>query len=224
VGQRTEKVVLAIRSDTSGSHETITAIVKSRGSFKFPDFNESPNKVPAVVWVRAIPIPVWDPSIRMADPLSISASIIAVFQLTGVVITYLKEVRDAPKERKKLLDEAVCVESFLFVLKDKAESSKRAEWYETLRRLNLPNGPLVQCQRLLERLVSKLKSDHGGWKRIGKMGLTWPFEKQEIKDIISSIERLKTLFLLALQNDHAYDSFSSLLILTVRLLKQSTGE
>jgi hypothetical protein len=134
------------------------------------------------------------------DPISISASIIAVLQLTGTVISYLKEAKSAPEERKKLLNETICIESFLFVLKDKAESPRSREWSETLKSLKLRNGPLTLFQQALERLASKL-APPSGWEKIGKE-LRWPFQKQEIQDIIATIERQKTLFILALQNDH----------------------
>ena len=40
-----------------------------------------------------------------------------------------------------------------------------------------------------------------GLKKVGKT-LAWPFQEREMKEILGSTERLKTLFLLSLQNDH----------------------
>lgn len=40
-----------------------------------------------------------------------------------------------------------------------------------------------------------------GWKKVGK-AFTWPFEKDEIQRILSTVERRKLLFTLARQNDH----------------------
>jgi hypothetical protein len=42
-----------------------------------------------------------------------------------------------------------------------------------------------------------------GLKKLSK-ALCWPFEKGEIKDILGTIERQKSLFSLALQNDNMY--------------------
>jgi len=40
------------------------------------------------------------------DPLTVTASVIAVLQLTGVVFQYLHDVRDAPKECRQCTIEA----------------------------------------------------------------------------------------------------------------------
>jgi hypothetical protein len=39
----------------------------------------------------------------MADPLSISASIVAVLQPSGTVVQYMSNVEDTPKERRSTL-------------------------------------------------------------------------------------------------------------------------
>ncbi|KAK0512604.1 hypothetical protein JMJ35_004621 [Cladonia borealis] len=41
----------------------------------------------------------------MTDPLSISASIIASLQLTGTIVSYLQDVREASEERQRILNE-----------------------------------------------------------------------------------------------------------------------
>jgi hypothetical protein len=40
------------------------------------------------------------------DPLSVTASVIAILQLTGAVIGYLNDVKDAPKECQQCATEA----------------------------------------------------------------------------------------------------------------------
>ena len=57
----------------------------------------------------------------MADPLSISASIIAILQLSGTVITYLSAVKGASKDRQRLLIEVSAVRGLLSSLKDVVE-------------------------------------------------------------------------------------------------------
>ena len=51
----------------------------------------------------------------MADPLSISASIIAVLQLTSIVAQYLQDVQGASNERQRLLDEVSSVSGMLYL-------------------------------------------------------------------------------------------------------------
>ncbi|KAL9134056.1 MAG: hypothetical protein Q9175_004768 [Cornicularia normoerica] len=136
------------------------------------------------------------------DPLSISASIAALLQLTSTVIQYLNGVKGAPEDRRMLLSELASVNGFLFILQDQADQAKQGDqWSSTLQSLNVPEGPLDQFRRALERLSSKLASPATGLKRLGK-AVTWPFQKEEIKEILGSIERQKSLLNLARQNDH----------------------
>jgi len=141
----------------------------------------------------------------MADPLSIAASIIAVLQLTGTVIGYINDTKDAGEERKRILNETKNIHYLLYLLKDNVERPQWDDtWLETMRSFSAPEGPLEQFKLELERLASKLKPT-AGLKKIGK-ALTWPFQKEEVKDILAGIERQKSLFGLALQNDHMQGS------------------
>lgn len=72
----------------------------------------------------------------------------------------------------------------------------------TIKPLNLPGGPLDKFKIILEQLALKLKPVEGA-KKVGR-ALKWPFQKGEINEILNTLERQKTLFNLALQNDHVY--------------------
>ena len=54
------------------------------------------------------------------DPLSISASIIAVLQLTGTVIRYLNDIGNALEDRKVILLELHSIQGMLYTLHDQA--------------------------------------------------------------------------------------------------------
>ena len=139
------------------------------------------------------------------DPLSISASITALLQLTATVIQYLNLVKGAPKDRQKLLSEVCNVSGMLYILEDQASQAKQGDgWSSTFLSLNGPNGPIKQFKTALERLEEKLKPV----ERLGKVvkAVAWPFQKDEIIEILNFIERQKTLFILARQNDHMCDS------------------
>ncbi|KAI9777066.1 MAG: hypothetical protein M1839_009117 [Geoglossum umbratile] len=137
----------------------------------------------------------------MADPLSISASIIAILHLTRVVVEYLGAVKDVSEDRRRILNEVTSISGFLYLLKERAERAPPGgKWTSTVEALDGPQGPLEQCRRALESLSSKLAPAEG-LKKIGK-ALAWPFRKEEVNDILHTIERQKTLFSLALQNDH----------------------
>ena len=157
------------------------------------------------------------------DPLSISASITALLQLTGTVIQYLNCVKGAPEDRQRLLLELCNVSSMLYVLEDQASQAQQGDlWSSTLLSLNGPNGPIEQFKTALERLEKKLRPVEG-LRKIVK-AITWPFQKEEIIEILNVIERQKTLFNLARQNDHMCDSLlflfrSYMLIMYSRLSK-----
>ena len=90
------------------------------------------------------------------DPLSISASIIAVLELTGTVIQYPNTVKGAPKDRQRILSELCNVNSTLYVLEDQASQAQQGNTSSTLLSLNKPNGPIEQFKIALERLETKL--------------------------------------------------------------------
>jgi len=139
----------------------------------------------------------------MSDPLSISASIIAVLQLTRTVVQYLNDVKGASEDRQRILAEISSTSGVLFLLKDLADRAQWENgWSVTIKSLTLPGGPLDNFMMILKQLASKLKPVEGT-KKVGR-ALIWPFQKVEINKVLSSLERQKTLFNLALQNDHMY--------------------
>lgn len=133
------------------------------------------------------------------DPLSISASIAAVLQFAGTVISYLKSVRDAPEDRIEFALELRGLCSLLTVLHSRLKDPSDDPWFTTVRALGVKDGPLDQFRSSLVRLASKLKPGKGV-RNVGQI-LTWHFNKAEILDILSKIERIKKLVSLALEND-----------------------
>ena len=135
------------------------------------------------------------------DPLSVSASVVALLQLSSTVINYLSDVKGGPKELQRIRLEISSVLSLLITLQNQAEQATPSDaCSSTLRSLNVPNGPFQQFHSALERLASKLAPVES-WKKVGK-AFKWPLEKEEMRDILNTIERLKTFFSLARQNDH----------------------
>jgi hypothetical protein len=142
----------------------------------------------------------------MADPLSISASIAAILQLASTVVQYINNVKDASKERLRIRDEISSTSFLLYMLKDHVQQAHSSEpWLSTVRSLDMPKGPLEQFKRTLEQLQSRLATSKG-LSKAGK-GLTWPFQRVEIKQILCTIERQKSLFDLVLESDHMYGSY-----------------
>ncbi len=135
------------------------------------------------------------------DPLSVSASVIALLQLTSTVLGYLSDVKEGPKELQRIRLEISSVLSLLIMLQDQADQAIQGDKFSSsLNSLNVPNGPFQQFHSALDRLASKLAPVEG-WRKVGK-AFKWPFEKEEMLEVLNKIERLKALFSLARQNDH----------------------
>src|SRR5450755_1600435 len=101
------------------------------------------------------------------------------------------------------MEEISSVSGVMFSLKNLLSDDESEEaWAMTSRSLAVANSPLAQFQSALERLSAKLAPARG-MSKAGK-SLIWPFNKVEVMEILSTIERQKTLFMLALQNDHVY--------------------
>lgn len=135
------------------------------------------------------------------DPLSVTASIIAVLQLSSKVLGYLNDVKDASKDRAKCAVEASILNSLLVSLRYRLEEGSSNEpWYTAVRALGVENGPLDQFKQALEQLQTNMTGG-GRLKKVGDV-LAWRFSKEEVTSILARMERLKTLVQVALQMDH----------------------
>ena len=134
------------------------------------------------------------------DPLSATASIIAVLQLSAEVLTYLNNVKNASKDHAQCTIEATNLHNLLTNLRFRLEEGGASQsWYTTVRTLAVENGPLDQFKQALETLQTKM-TDGGRLKQAGR-ALMWKFQKKEIASILARMERLKTLTEIALQMD-----------------------
>jgi hypothetical protein len=135
------------------------------------------------------------------DGLSDVASIIAVLQLTGAVIGYLNDVKDAPKECQQCTIEASNIQNLLINLRYRLEQGQAGDpWFTAVRALNIENGPLDQYKQALEQLRSRVEIQDGIQKV--KRRLLWKFSKEEVASILERMERLNSLVNIALEMDH----------------------
>jgi hypothetical protein len=137
------------------------------------------------------------------DPVTavgLVASIVQLIDSTTKVVKYLNDVRDAPKDRARLAQEAASLLALLTSLRYRVEESNPTDsWFSGVRSLGGPGGLLEQFREAMEKLATRLRPD-SGIKKVGK-ALFWTLEKDEINAILFKIERIKTLVGLALQND-----------------------
>lgn len=135
------------------------------------------------------------------DPLSVTAGIIAILQLSVKVLGYLNDVKDASSDRARCAIEAASLNSLLTTLRFRLEDGDSGvPWHASVQTLGAKDGPLDQFKQALEQLQAKMTGG-GKMKKVGE-ALVWKFKKEEIASILGRMERLKTLVQVALQMDH----------------------
>ena len=134
------------------------------------------------------------------DPLSLTASIIAVIQLTSTLTSYLNEVRKATAEQAEIAVEASNLFHLLTTLRFRVEASRSDDpWFNQVKLLGINNGPLDQFKIHLEKMMDQLSSSR---KRDQiKSIFLWKFTKKEAENTLARIERLKSLISYALTDD-----------------------
>lgn len=136
------------------------------------------------------------------DPITaigLLASIGQLIDLTAGFVEYVNKVADAPRDRVTLAMEATSLLGLLSTLKFRADRAAKDHdpWFAGLRSLAGEYGPIEQLKLAMVDLAGKFQPKRGG-------ALRWPFTEKGINEIMSKIERLKSLIALALQGDHLY--------------------
>jgi hypothetical protein len=151
------------------------------------------------------------------DPLSITASIIAVLQATNAVISLCYDFRAAlqhtPWALTRTIEEARDLRNVLETLEnlskalqdDKSRNSKRMPSFQLLCE---PEGPLDTCLRELTHLTSKIippsSVERPDSKRRALIrALDWKFKDADAKTSLERIERCKSTLSLAITADKA---------------------
>ena len=129
-----------------------------------------------------------------------TASIIAVLQLTATLTSYLNNVRNATAEQAKVAVEASNLYSLLTSLRFRVDTAQSTDpWFQQVQKLGFKDGPLDQLKDTLATMVERI-SPLGKRDQI-KSILMWKFTKSEVDEALQRIERLKSLINCALIND-----------------------
>ena len=124
------------------------------------------------------------------DPLSVTASIIAVLQLSSTVLRYLVDVTDASADRKSLIREIGSTRGILSTLNETVDDVRVSDetWSATIRSLKDPDGPLSVLTTTLQQLATTLKRSASatGIKKAAN-SLRWPFKQSEVEKILRVI-------------------------------------
>lgn len=137
------------------------------------------------------------------DPLSTTASIIAILELTTTLVAFLNNVKNATKEQKQVAIEASNLYGLLIGLRFRVEAAEANNtndpWFNQVKLLGLKNGPLDQFKDILETMVTRISSAR---KRDQiKSALEWWLTKTQVEDALARMERLKTLVQCSLTED-----------------------
>lgn len=141
----------------------------------------------------------------MADPLSVTASIFAVLQLSSTVLKYLIGVKHASGDRRGLIREISSIRGILSTLSEIVDDARVSgeTWSATAQSLADPGGPLEVLTTTLQQLSAALQESASatGIKKAAS-SLQWPFKHSEVEKVIGIIERQKSTLSLALENNH----------------------
>jgi hypothetical protein len=141
---------------------------------------------------------------RTMDPLSCTASIIAIFQLTFKVSECLGDAKDASTERSQFTTEVKNLSDLLFTLVSRIDDSSHEPWHTKMKELGGKDGVIYQYRVALEHLTDKITGH--GIKKMTKT-LLWKYIRDDVERILSRITRLKSLIQIALEMDHMFVSF-----------------
>ena len=129
-----------------------------------------------------------------------TASIIAILQLTTSLTAYITAIMKATTEQKRLAVEASNLYSLLTSLRFRVEAARPDDpWFSQVKMLGAQNGPLEQLKDILEKMVEQISSS--GKRHQIKSAVLWKFTKTDMENALTRIERLKSLITCALTND-----------------------
>ena len=136
------------------------------------------------------------------DPITavrLAASILQIINTIAQTIQYLNDVKDTPKDRAKLLQEAASLLELLTSLRCRVEDANRDDlWF--IRALAFEGDCLYQYQKAMEDLAKRFSTEKCV-KSVRKR-LIWTLDKKQMKETLETIERVKPLIGLALQEDN----------------------
>lgn len=129
---------------------------------------------------------------------SFLAEVVQVIDVTSKVVYFLNNLKDAPSDQAMLMREAISLLALFADLRYRVEGTISTDpWFTSL---GGDEGPLMDFTKAMEAKSIKLTQV----TRVVNQGtvLRWTLNKNEIDDVLSRIERMKTVVGLALQRYH----------------------
>ena len=154
------------------------------------------------------------------DPLSITASIIAVLQATNAIISicydYSSSVKQSNWQLPKVIEEVKGLRNVLETLEPLAKTAEstdpgRGSRLPTLKLLCLPTAGrslLLDCLEELNVLKDRLSppswaGSDGSKRRVLVQAIGWPLKERDTKTVLDNIGRYKATLTLAITADQA---------------------
>ena len=178
----------------------------------------------------------------MADPLSITASIIAVLQLTNEVIKYGLDFKNAPKAILSLKKDVQSLQKLLERLKNRCENALHAHksappWLQCLwevRRRPLQDGSyeyeyggfIQNLRQAIDEAMAKLNPTREWKKTETYQRITWHFKKDILEEIQNAIQKclIEINTTLALKDDETLDEVKETLEQVKDLVKKGNAQ
>jgi hypothetical protein len=133
--------------------------------------------------------------------VGLTASLVQLIDLVSKTISFLGRIKNAPKERANLAVELAGLLPLLTSLRYRVEEfvgkeEKGSSWFAAVRFLGVKNGPIDQLQNTMKVMSTTVSTRHSF-----KESVVWPFKKKDMETHLHKIERLKSLIVLAFQDD-----------------------
>ncbi|KAJ7591924.1 ankyrin repeat-containing domain protein [Mycena floridula] len=137
------------------------------------------------------------------DAVSLTASIIALAQGAQAIFEYVKDVCDGPSTRTELLTSLAPLSSLLSSLQLQFQyTTQNPPWTNAVILLGQQDGPFAQLSVIIEKIRNKLEVSPGSQTKKLLKTLTWSLDKADVMELLVRVERVKSLVMLAIQNDH----------------------
>lgn len=135
------------------------------------------------------------------DPLSTSASIIALVNLASTVVQYLYAIKNAGKERSRLAREITGLLPLLTQLEDRLRDAQENDpWFQGCLSLAAKEGTIAQLTQTLEEMKRKFEPVTT-LKKLSRK-LAWPINEKEFDRMLAQVERQKSQINIVLNQDH----------------------
>ena len=147
----------------------------------------------------------------MADPVSLTVSIITITQAVSQIYTLGKSVKDAKTEVKNLCEELLALKGVLEMVQTQVTAANQEASSLDLDKRGLDDLPMAfqsqEFKNVLESTKKFVDDIIHGLSKAGRFKpalqrLTWPFTKTEMNEHIGRLESVKSWFMFAMLNDN----------------------